>query len=372
MKFKVSSQKLKKISSLAQRITGGSSTLPILNDFLLELKESSLFLSATNLEIGLTFVLPVELKEEGKVALPGKVFSDFVGSFREDKEIEFEKEGNHLLARVDNFEAKILTEDPEEFPSLPQVSGKEIKVFPANFISSLPKVSKIVSPTESRIEISGVLLKFEKNKLYLVGTDSIRLAEKKVELEDEVEPQEVILPQKTAKEVEKIFSLNFDGEFKIHLSPNQIGFSFEPSDPLEAKIFFVSKVIEGSFPQYKEIIPKTFQTKAILEKEEFQRKIKTLSLFAGKIEDIQFKFSPKDEKITLISRSEIGEAKDEIKGKIEGDENEITFNWKYLLEGLSLIDSSEVFFGVNTKESPSFLQGLGEEDYLYILMPKTV
>lgn len=371
MKFTIDSEKLKKIVSLSCHLCGTNLTLPILNNILLNLEKDQLLISSTNLEIGLLVSFPVKTEKEGKVTVPGKIFSDFISSLPKG-EIKFEEKDFVVSIKSKGLQAKILGQDPKEFPILPKIKEKPTtEVESQEFISGLSKVSHIVSPSDTRVEISGVFFKIEKDKLFLVGTDSIRLGEKILTLPKEVGEKAVIVPQRTTTELSYIFP-NLKGQIKIAIDPSQIGFYFTPQAPLDPKITLISRLIEGQYPEYKEIIPQKTETQSFLDKEEFQRKIKIASLFSSRIQDIKLKFEPGKTLLILAASSEVGEISSKIEGKVEGNSQELVFNWRYLLDGLLVIDASEIFFGVNDSSSPAILRPIGDKTYLYVLMPKTI
>ena len=371
MKFTINSEKFKKIITLATHLCGSNLTLPILNNILLELKENLLLVSSTNLEIGLLISSPVKAEKEGRITIPGKIFSGFISSLPTG-EIKLEEKDLTINVKSKGFQAKILGQDPKEFPVLPKIKEEPLtKIEGSSFIKGLSKVSHVVSPSDTRVEISGILMKIEKDVLTLVGTDSIRLGEKKLTLPKEVEKKSVIVPQRTAAELSYIFS-NLEGKIKIALNPSQIGFAFAPQDPLDPQITLVSRLIEGQYPEYEGIIPKKTGTQAILDKEEFQRKIKVASLFSSRIQDVKLKFDPPKPLLISSTSAEVGEVRSKLEGKLEGKPIEIVFNWKYLLDGLTALDSSEVLFGVNEANLPAILKPIGDKSYLYVLMPKTI
>lgn len=376
MKFTISSNKFKKAVSLVSHLCGSNLTLPILNNILISLKNNILELSSTNLEIGLSLFVPVKMEKEGKITVPGKIFSDFISSLP-DGDIKIEEKDLVMNIKCKGFRAKILGQDSKDFPVLPQIKEERLtKLETSDVVSGFSKVSHIVSSSDARVEISGILMKIEKKNLKLVGTDSIRLSEKKINLPEETKKTLIIIPQKTAVELNYIFS-NFSGTISVTVDPSQISFDFKAKDPLDPKITLVSRLIEGQYPEYEEIIPKETKTRATLDREELQKKIKIASLFSSRIQDVKLAFRPaksQKEGSLLISAasSEVGETTSEIKGKIEGNPLEITFNWKYLLDGISVINSSEIFLGANDPTSPTILKPIGDETYLYVLMPKTI
>lgn len=376
MKFTIPAKKIKKIISTVSRICGTNLTLPILNNILIEVKENNIYFFSTNLEIGISINFPsTKIEKEGKISIPGKIFSDFINSLPDD-DLKVELDNFILNLKCADFHVKILGQDPKDFPVLPQIQEKKfVKVNNRIISESFSKVYHIVSPFDSRVEISGVFLNFKKDKLIICGTDSIRLAEKTINLEnipENIINTSLIIPQKTAVEVSNIFS-NINGEVEIIFDKSQISFNLIPEDKTEPQIKVVSRLIEGNFPEYKEIIPKEFKTEGIFVKDEIQNKIKAVSLFSSKIQDIKLNFNPKNKKLSILAASSnIGEAKSSLKGEIKGEEIEININWKYLLDGLNAIDSSEVIFGLNDNVSPVMIIPVGDKSYFYILMPKTV
>lgn len=376
MKFNISSEKFKKITSLAARICGGNLTLPILNNILIKAEKNLLSVFSTNLEMGFSVLIPAAIEEEGMVAVPGKILSDFISALPKN-EINLKEKDSVIEIKCGNFKAKILGQDSKDFPVLPEIKeGKTIKIRTTELVSAFSMVNHVVSPSDARVEISGVLMNVEKNFLKLVGTDSIRLAEKTINLKTNLSAlgkiKSVIIPQKTTTEFIYAFS-NQEGETGIIIEPSQIAFNFVPKNPTEPQINLISRLIEGNFPEYGEIIPKESKTSAVIDREEFQKKIKTTSLFSSRIQDVKLKFDPSSSSIIAsASSSEIGEAASETKGKITGESLEITFNWKYILDGFSAINSSEVFLGANDPASPAILKPVGDNTYFYILMPKTI
>ena len=269
MKFTISSEDFKKIISLAVRLCGSNLTIPILNNVLLELKGNSLQISSTNLEIGLSISTTVQGEKEGKITLPGKILFDFISLLPSEK-IEVQEKDLTVNIKCGEFQARILGQNPKDFPILPQVKENNLtEISSQSLISGLSKVNHVVSPSDSRVEISGILMKFERKKLKLVGTDSIRLGEKIIELPEEVKSKSVIIPQRTTSEICYIFS-NFEGNIKIAIDSSQVSFSFLPSNGLNPKITLISRLIEGQYPEYEATIPKKTRIKAILDREELQ------------------------------------------------------------------------------------------------------
>lgn len=375
MKFKISSEKFKKIVSFTARLCSNNPTIPILNNILLELDEEKLYLSSTNLEVGIKVSTPVQVEEKGKVSLPGRILADFVSNLP-NKEVEIDESKLNANIKCGDLEATINGQDPKDYPDLPKVKEENIiSLSPQVLVPSLSKVSSIVAPSDARVEISGVLMKFEDNNLKLAGTDSIRLTEKTINLEQKIENKSVIVPIRAVNEANYIFS-SLKGNIGVSLDDSQISFDFTSEDESGLRMTLISKLIEGQFPQYQEIIPQTTNTKATIDKEEFQKKVKVASLFSSQIQDVKVSFNPSGNKNGSVSvsaaSSGIGSTSSEVSAKVEGEAVDINFNWKYILDGLGVIDSSEIFFGVNDATSPAVFKPVGDESFIYILMPKTV
>lgn len=371
MKFVIQSNIFKKYISIASRVCGINLTLPILNNILLELKNNNLQIFSTNLEIGILINIPVKSEEDGKISIPGKILSDFLNSLP-NQEVNFKTNDFVVSLKCGDNNVKILGQNPDDFPILPEINEKEItKIKNKEIISSFSKVFHIVSPFDTRTEISGILIDFKKDKALFCGTDSIRLSEKIINVKNIRKDFSSIIPQKTTTEIINIFS-GLEGEMGIAIDKSQASFNFIPKDKNEPSIKLVSRLIEGNFPDYKEIIPKKIKTECVFNKEELCNKIKIAGLFSSKIQDVKVKFEPSNKRISISSSSSnLGEAQSQLKGDIKGEEMEIILNWKYLLDGLSVIDSSEVFLGVNDASSPVMVQPIGDKTYFYILMPKT-
>ncbi len=160
------------------------------------------------------------------------------------------------------------------------------------------------------------------------------------------------------------------GELKIYFSPNQAMFEYPMEETTHAEIQIISRLIEGEYPNYQEIIPKKYTTKLVLNKDEFLNQIKTASLFSGRINEVKIKANPEKDKIEIFSQSsEIGEYQSSVSGKIEGEPVEISFNHRFLLDGLLSIKTPEIIFELNKESGPGVLKAVGDDTYIYVVMP---
>lgn len=231
----------------------------------------------------------------GFVSQPG-FFSSFL-SLLPPKPINLTVSDLILSLECENYQTKIKGANPDEFPIIPQLKdGEFININCPKFCQALNQILNIPSPSMTRPEISGVFFSFQSDLIKIVATDSFRLAEKKLSLKNSLSKEySLILPQATAREVVNVFGEK-DGDLKIYLSPNQIFFEYMMEEVDQPQIQFTSKLIEGEYPNYQEIIPKKYNTKLILQKEEFLNQVKTAGLFSGKINEVKLKITPKNKK----------------------------------------------------------------------------
>lgn len=349
---------LAKVAPIAAK--GG--TLPILSNVLLEAREGALKLSATNLEIGITATIRGKIEQEGTFTVAGRLFNDYVGLL-ESSAVSLELSGEHLEIRSGNARTKIHGLPAEEFPVIPVLDGTPTAVMPgSDFFGALSQVLFSVSASDARPELSGVLLSFEGNKVTLVGTDSYRLAERSVALKaPSQKTQSIIVPARAASELGRILSRE-EGELTLSASENQVLFSI-------GDVELLSRLISGTFPNYREIIPKASTTKVVIDKEPLVRAIKSASLFCRQgLNHVSFQFSS-DRIMVSASASALGENTVELPAKIEGGDVDIVFDYRYVLDGLSAIHTSEVAIQLSGSASPGVFTPNNDEGYLYLVMP---
>ena len=367
MKLKILKENLINGLEIVSKISLKKLSLPILSNCLLEAEKNFLKISATNLESGIVWRSLAKVEKEGKVCLDAKFFSKVVSSLKEET-ISLEAKNHTLEIEGKDLHLKIKGVNPEDFPIIPQKDSLEkIPLESRKLSEALSKIFNIPLPSLGRPEISGILFSFERDQLKLVATDSFRLAEKTIRLSTPLtKSYSLILPQEAVREIMGIFGKEEEIEFSF--SQNQVFIeSLAKEFPLP-KIFFTSKLIEGEFPNYQEIIPKKFKTKILLDKTNFLSEIKTASLFSGKINEIKIKTNRKEGKIEISSENpDFGEFKSEVFAKIEGEDITISFNYKYLIDGIASIDEKEFNFFLTDPEGPAIIKS--SEDYFYILMP---
>ena len=262
MKLLILQEKLKQGLNIIERISSKSLTLPILNNILISTEKSFLNLAATDLEIGINWWVLTKTEKEGKITIPSRLFSNFI-SLLPNKKISLELKDNNLFIECENYKTKIKGLSAEEFPIIPKITdGDVISIEASSFCKSLNQIADIAVPSTARPEISGIYFLFQKNLIIMAATDSFRLGEKKIFLKNNSslgKEYSLILPQKTAKELVNIFNEK-QGELKMYFSPNQVMFEYPMEETDHAQVQVISRLIEGEYPNYQEIIPKKYTT----------------------------------------------------------------------------------------------------------------
>ena len=362
MKLSATQENLAHALSMVGPIAAKGGTLPILQNILLEAREGSLKLSATNLEIGVVAHVRGKVEQEGTFTANGRLLSEYVNLLPRET-ITLSLDQDHLAVHAGNQQTKIHGLGAEEFPVIPSIDGGQtITLDGSLFREAIGQVLFSVSMSDSRPEISGVLLYISGESVTLVGTDSYRLAEKTVALKAKAQHDaSVIVPLRTMQELARIIG-HAEGEVAITISKNQILFAVEDVE-------LISRVIVGNFPDYKQIIPTGSKTEVVLDAEPLSRAIKSASLFCRQgLNHVTFQFSS-DRILVSASASQVGENMVDVPAKVQGRDVDIVFDYRFVLDGLSVIDSSEVVIKLDGGASPGLFVPKDDATYRYLVMP---
>ncbi len=370
MKFSILQENLKKALLAVNNITSKQVNLPILNGVLIKAQKQGIKILATNLEIGIVYGVRGKVEEEGEVVVEAKTLVNLI-SLLPNQKINFEKKEKKLIIKTDNYLTKINYQVSEEFPIIPEIkNNNEYRIGCDDFYQALNQVLFAVSSDDTKVELSGVLVKFNKKELIFVGTDGFRLAEKKILLQVKQDSHDlnVIIPARTGQEVLRVISLfnnedeSNNSEIVVQVNDNQIQF-------LIGQVRIISRLIEGKFPNYKQIIPASYKTKCRVDKKELIQAIKASALFSKeKIDDINLKISKNN--LIISSSSQTGESVVKVKvSSLEGEENQLSLNYRYFLDGLNNIPTSQVIIELIDNNTPCVLKPENKKDYVYLIMP---
>ncbi len=369
MKIEILTDNLKKALNSCERITRKVLSLPVLQNVLLVAKGSSLELTTTNLETTIKWWILAKVEKPGQVIVPATFLTNLINLISAEK-IEISSENESLILTTHDQKTKIQGQNPEDFPIIPKIEKENsLRVSAELLCNGLQQVVDLPSSSQIRPEISGVYFHLLKNKLKIAATDSFRLAEKTLDIEVGQKDGGFILPQGACREVINAFG-SIKEKISIYSNPNQILFEYISTGSSSPQVYLMSRLVEGDYPRYQEIIPKKFTTKLQIDKALLENQIKKAGLFSGKIAEVKLGFRAKENKMMVLSQSpETGQHEAFLPCKIDGDSLEVSFNYRFLLDGLNNLHSSEVILELAGEDSPGALRPVGDASYFYILMP---
>ncbi len=361
MNFSCVREKIANAVASAERFTGKNITLPILGNILVEFQNNKLRITATNLEHAIQIDIKGDGEGIGSIAIPAKILNSFLQSLKEDI-VYFEGVSGGILIKTKLHETKIHGITTQDFPLIPKV--KKVKEFsiPAMEMSlGVQKLLPAVSQSEFKPELCGVLWRVSPTSLRLVATDTFRLAEKTIfyQKKNEWGTFSFILPARSAAEISRVFGGG--GDVRVTLDDNQVMF-------ISNDVLVVSRLIEGKFPDYDMIIPKTHEISCRVSRQDIHDSVRASSIFASKIQDVSISFQEKYMEISSANQ-EVGEYKTKTYADTQGNNIKMSFNYKYVLDGLNMLHEDEIFFGCNTEQSPVILRNTSDGSFVYVLMP---
>lgn len=365
-------ENLKRNLDNALRIVKYNSTLPILNNFLLSTEKGMLKISSTDLEIGFTSLIPSKILKEGSITVPAQLLNQFINHLP-NKNINLEVRDFKLYLNCDNIKASINGLDAIDFPIIPKVKNSSILTINSKILKdSLNCVINSSAVSDARPEIASIYIKISPDQIKFIATDSFRLAHKtifvssdnfkeKIKINFE-KSKNIILPLRTGGELLRILG-DQNNDVKIFIDDNQILFDLD-------NIQLVSRLIEGNYPDYEVIIPKSSETRCYLNKNDLEESIKLSGCFSSKLNDITIKTNSSKSQIEVFStNSEYGSHHAKIDSETKGKDVSIVFNWRYFLDGLKNINDDELVLEFNGDQKPAIIKPSKNSDFFYILMP---
>lgn len=366
MKIVVIKNNLKDGLSAVGRIAGENLQLPILKNALLETLENKIVLTATNLEMAIKFAVSGKVIENGSMAVPVGILSSIISSIPSER-LNLESKKGVVEIKTDNYQATINSSPSDEFPLIPKIKNNEtyLELESGTLKEALSQVVAASQFSELRPELNCVFMEYSVDNFRMAATDSSRLAEKNLsnpQFSSTIpEPFSFLLPIPSSHELLRI--LSDEGSVRIYRDENQVLFKTE-----QWELF--SRLMEGSFPDYKQIVPKKYAAEITVSREEFINSLKLSGIFSVKSNEIKIKILENKKAIEISSSDQsVGDNSYLLPARIEGSAKEICFNWKYLSDGLKAMKSEEVLFGVNDDNKPSVIKSPKDASYFYIVMP---
>lgn len=360
--MKIVCDKLQLVDALntAQRAVSGRSTIQILEGLYLQALENKLKIVGNDLEIGIESNIECEVIEKGAVVLNSRIFGEIVRKLPEGNVSIVCDEENNTLIKSKNSRFNIKGLNASDFPQLPDIEEKSHFQISQDLLKNMIKQTIFaVSTDENKQILTGSLVEIDNNDINIVSVDGYRLAQRKARILNK-EKFTAVIPGKTLNEIYKI--LGQEELISIVVSSNQILFKTD-------KYKIVSRLLEGKFLNYKDIIPKEFETKVQVNTKELLESVERASLISREDKKYPVKFNLKDDKINIFSNAEIGNVQEEIEAKIDGKDLEIGFNPKYFIDALRAIEDDEITLNFTTSYGPCVIESINEEKFVYLILP---
>lgn len=373
MKVTVLQENLARGLSIVSRAVSPRSTLPVLSNVLIATDEGRLRLSATNLELGITCWIPARIDENGSTTVPARTFSDLVNTLPGDQvqlTLDAKTQTLHVKSGTSNNDIKGI--DAQEFPPLPTPEMKDaVQLNVADFKEMIHQVAFAASTDEARPVLMGVLMNVEKDKVTMAAADGFRLSVRKAQLSQPVaQPINVIIPARALTELARVAS---DGEESIYMvipkSRGQVLFRVKDVE-------VVSQLIEGTFPDYQQIIPRSHKTRTLVSTAALLKACKQAEIFAREgsnvarldIKQSNGEMQPSEVEISATSE-ETGKNETIVEATVDGSGVLIAFNVKFLREALEVIKTPNVALEMSAPNAPGVIKPVGDDNFLHVIMP---
>jgi len=361
MKVKIDREEMTKALQEVVSATPSRSTLPILSNLLLECHNEKLKITATDLEICIRKYISAEVLESGKITAPGKKLHDILREVSDEILLLEETKGFGIILRGGKFYVKLLGFSPEEYPDIPDITGREISLNATLLKEMISKTYFACSREETRYVLNGILFDFQMQQLRVVASDGRRLALYQNGLETKFQGK-YIIPQKAIVELLRLIEKTETDVIKIKFSEknNQISFTTPDTE-------LITRLIEGDFPNYEEVIPDRSSNRMKIKTTQFYQAIKRASLLST-AESIAVKLEVTKDKLTVSKITpELGEVREDIDVEYKGEDMVIGFNPQYLLDVLKTIAEEEIDFELNGTDKPGVIRL--DSNYIYLVLP---
>jgi DNA polymerase-3 subunit beta len=362
MKFDCGIEQLSSAVSLTNRFVERRANLPVLGSILLVAENNRLILRATNLECGVEVTVQAKVSEEGIAAVPGGTLSGFLGNAK-GKSVSGHLSGGVLKLETERASASIKTTAHEDFPILPQVAASSsFSAKTSDLARAMRSVAYCASTSAIKPELQSILIYSEAGRLFAVATDSFRLAEKTVPLRSKGEVPQLLIPARNAMELYKILETS-NNDAEVYYNEHQVSTHIGP-------IYYTSRLLDGAFPNYRQILPKSFSTEAVVLREDMSQTLKSLSIFADKSSQVSFSVDPKSKTVVFSSRNpDVGEQISTLRATISGEAVSMNFNGRYLADSLQAITGESVRLHTNGPGKPLLVKDASDDSFFYLAMP---
>lgn len=366
MKALVIKSNLKEGISVIERASGENQNLPILRNVLIEALDGRLALSATNLEVAVRYFVQGKILEEGTITAPIQVLSNLVGNLPTER-LNLETKDMNLIIKTDNYDGTLVGAAADDFPIIPKIENDSQYIEIAGDVlrDALSQVVVATQTLDLRPELGSVLFDFSLDALKLIATDSFRLAEKTLAksqftVSKQVEAFKILVPLRTAQEILRITKP--DETVRIFHDKTQVLFRTEHFE-------FVSRLFELNFPDYSGVLPGEFLTEMVVNRQELINAVKLAGVLGGRNSEVRLNASKEKKTLQVFSGEQaVGENSYILSAKIKGHDDVLSFNWRYLVDGLRALKADEVFLGIYQENRKVFIKDASDSSYFYILV----
>lgn len=363
MKLECVKPNLKDALLVAERFTGKQLSLPVLKYVLFIAAEKELKLRATNLDLGIEIALPAHVDKEGVIAIPADTLGNFLSNLPHEKNVTIEQIGEHLTITGASYSTLIKGFGYEDFPTLPLVTkGTTLEIDAKMLVSAFRSTQYAAALSDIKPEFASIYCYTDEQTLVMAASDSSRLAEKRIPLKKAPESLSVLIPAKNVTEIIRALE-NITGVVTICATKNQISFHTE-------HMHITSRLVDGMFPDYKQIIPKQFTTEAVLLRQDFIDRLKMTTVFSGKLQQVRIKIYPEEKLLEIESRNdEIGETTQQIEATLEGESVQFLLNQRYIMDVLSSLSTDSITLSASGAGKALVIKGVGDNTFTYLIMP---
>lgn len=372
MKLSCLQENLAKGISIVSRVVSTRAVLPVLSNILMATDEGRLKLAATDLSTSITCWIGAKVEEDGAITIPARLLSDFVSTLPPAQiQMELVTRTKSLHLKCAQFEADIHGIDAQDFPLIPtDVSDHKIEILPAALRQMIEQVTLAAAPAEEgRLVLTGALAEFQDSQLTMVAADGFRLSLRRAQLSEEVpEPLDVIIPARALRELARV-SVEEEDPVQIIVTPNRNQVLFRLSN-----VEIISQLIEGKFPDYNQIIPSSYGTRVVVNTHDLMRAVRISVLFSRDVANIvRLEVIPGSEltpgRLRVESTAEVGQNVGDLDASVEGEQMEIAFNGRYLIDMLNVIGTEQVVLEATNPSRPGILKPVGDDNLIYVIMP---
>ena len=367
VKLSVMQENLARGLSVVSRAVSSRSTLPVLANVLLKTEDAGLKLTATNLEIGITYWVPGKIETDGATTVPARLLTDLVNSLPAGDRVDLDLQPSDTLhLRSGRFETNIKGIDADEFPAIQTAGERPTTRIAQNVLRrALAEVTFAAASDEARPILTGVLARFEGDQVTLAAADNYRIAVRTIPVLDAVPETSVVIPARALNELARVLA-DVEDPVEVVLAGgrNQVLFHLEGVD-------LVSRLIDGQFPNYQQVLPQSHSTRAVLDREELLRAVRPAALIAHESANIvKLQVGGDDNAgITVSANAEVGDHVGAVEAAVEGDGTTIAFNARYLADVLQNVDADQFALELNGPLSPGVFKPIGDDRYVHVVMP---